>query len=241
MAGLGILAAGIAHEINNPMSYVTFNIEALIEEIREIPTSPELLEEYATEVLPATLQGVLRVNSIVADLRRFARGDPEESSLFDLNSELESALRIAGNELKRRCTVETELGAYVRMRGHPRQISQVFVNLLVNAAQAIPPDRQGVVKVSTAMSDRETFVAVSDNGAGMDGETQRRLFEPFFTTKPIGEGTGLGLSIVHGIVKAHHGRIHVISEVGKGTTFELYFPRPAISRANLDLRVKPGS
>ena len=126
LAGLGMLAAGITHEINNPMGYVTSNVSALADDIRRLPSDPILLEEYATDVLPATLNGIERVNAIVNDLRRFARGDLEGAVAFDLNAEVSAALRIARNELKYRCTVDVALGALPRLSGRPQQLAQVI-------------------------------------------------------------------------------------------------------------------
>jgi two-component system, NtrC family, sensor kinase len=222
LSSLGMLAAGIAHEINNPMSYVKSNLHALRLELlgqRELPAS---LREYAAEVLPETLEGVQRVCSIVADLRRFARGDPEALIPYDLNEEVNTALRITKGRLQAHCDVEVRLEPLQAMLGHPRQISQVVVNLLVNAAQAMP--QRGRVFVSTAPDGEDDVVlTVRDTGEGMSPEVLAHLFQPFFTTRR--EGPGLGLAVAHGIITSHGGRIRVESAPGEGSTFIIRLPR----------------
>ncbi|HEX5752636.1 MAG TPA: ATP-binding protein [Archangium sp.] len=225
LSSLGMLAAGIAHEINNPMAFVTSNIRSLSKDLAAQPQLPEELREYVDDVLPATLDGIRRVNAIVADLRRFARNDPEAPVEFDLNHEVSSAIRLSQGELKHRCGVELELGELPPLVGQPRQIGQVLVNLIVNAAQSLP-SQGGVVKVSTSAGPDEVLVRVRDNGAGMSQETLGRLFQPFFTTKPVGEGTGLGLAVAYGIVTGHGGRIEAESEPGRGSCFTVRLPRP---------------
>jgi signal transduction histidine kinase len=222
LSSLGMLAAGVAHEINNPMSYVTSNVNSMLKDLRDEPNLSETMKEYVDDVLPATLDGIKRVNAIVADLRRFARGDPEAHTGYDLDAEVETALRITHGQIGH-CRVEKLLGGVGMMVGRPRQIVQVLVNLLVNAGQATASG--GVVRISTRREGNGVRVEVRDTGTGMSAETKARLFEPFFTTKPAGEGTGLGLSVVHGIITSHGGRIEVESELGKGTGFILYLPR----------------
>jgi two-component system NtrC family sensor kinase len=226
LSGLGMLAAGVAHEINNPMTFVTSNIRGLARDLAAQPQLSESLREYVEEVLPATLEGIRRVNAIVADLRRFARNDLEVPIEFDLNSEVSSALRRAQGELKDRCRVEVELGEVPPLVGRPRQLGQVVVNLLVNAVQALPA-QGGVVKVRTRVAFDEVLVEVSDNGRGMPLEVQRYLFQPFFTTQPVGKGTGLGLAVAYGIVTGHGGRIDVDSAPGKGTRIIVRLPATA--------------
>jgi signal transduction histidine kinase len=221
LSSLGMLAAGVAHEINNPMSFVTSNVNSMLRDLRDEPNLSELMKEYVDDVLPATLDGIKRVNTIVGDLRRFARGDPEAHTAYDLDAEVETALRIAQGQLSH-VRVEKELGGVGRSVGRPRQLVQVLVNLLVNAGQATASG--GLVRISTRRDAQHIHVEVRDTGTGMSEETKRHLFEPFFTTKPSGEGTGLGLSVVHGIVKSHGGRIEVESEEGKGTCFKLRLP-----------------
>ena len=215
LAGLGLMAAGIAHEINNPMSVVTSNVISLLADMRTSRELPDELQEYVDDVLPDTVDGIRRVNAIVSDLRRFARGDGAGSSEpYDLRQQVEHALRLANNQLKQKCTVKLELGEVPELRGRPQQITQVLVNLLVNAAQAIT--REGTVTVVTRRSCDDAILEVKDTGSGMTPETLRRLFEPFFSTKPAGEGTGLGLAVIHGIVKEHGGAHRRHEHSGKG-------------------------
>jgi signal transduction histidine kinase len=223
LSSLGMLAAGMAHEINNPMSYVKSNVNSLLLDLKaERELSPPL-REYVDDVLPATLDGIKRVCAIVSDLRRFARGDPEAMVEYDLNVEVEAALRISHGRLRPRCELVLELGALPRMMGRPGQIAQVLVNLLVNAAQAMPEG--GKVFVTTWMDGEQAVLKVRDTGVGMAPEVRSKLFQPFFTTKPLGEGTGLGLAVVHGIVMAHKGHIEVESHPGQGSTFTVWLPR----------------
>jgi signal transduction histidine kinase len=225
LSGLGLLAAGMAHEINNPMSYVTANVKALLKDLDALATNPRLRLEYGESVLPETLDGIKRVNSIVADVQRFARGNSEEVDgfvTFNVNDEVQVALRLARHELMKHCRVVVELGELPAMEGWPQQITQVLVNLLVNAAQAVTTN--GLVKVTTWAEGPEIVVTVSDNGSGMSAATLAQLFQPFFTTKPFGQGTGLGLAVVHGIVTAHRGRVEVKSEPGTGTAFTIRLP-----------------
>ncbi|MFL5350892.1 MAG: sensor histidine kinase [Hyalangium sp.] len=224
LSSLGMMAAGVAHEINNPMAFVTSNVHSLFKDLQRQPISPELLKEYVEEVLPATLDGIKRVNAIVSDLRYFARGDPEVHAEYDLNAEAKSALRIAQGQLNH-CRVEVELGEVGVVVGRPRQIVQVLVNLLVNAGQATKIG--GVVQLSTRREDNGVRVEVRDTGTGMTPETLHHLFQPFFTTKQPGMGTGLGLAVAHGIVTGQGGRIEVESEPGKGSCFTLHLPRVA--------------
>ncbi|MHB8416907.1 MAG: sensor histidine kinase [Myxococcales bacterium] len=223
LAGLGMLAAGIAHEINNPMSYVTSNVGSLLADLRAEPALSATVREYVDEVLPATLDGIRRVNSIVGDLRRFARGDGDHLVRYDLNDEIEAALRLTQGRLTSRCEVKLTLGELPEVLGRPRQIGQVLVNLIVNAAQAI--EDTGTIEVTSAAGLGEVSFSVRDTGCGMDERTQQHLFEPFFTTKPLGEGTGLGLAVIHGIVTDHGGRIEVESAPGRGSRFTVTLPR----------------
>jgi signal transduction histidine kinase len=222
LSSLGMMAAGVAHEINNPMSFVASNLHLLQKDLQAEPVLSEALKEHRDEVLPAALEGIKRVNGIVADLRRFARGDPELFVEYDLNAEVRMALRIAQNQL-RHCQVESDLGELGPVVGRPRQMAQVLVNLLVNAGQATAD--HGLVRISTKQDGEWVRIEVRDTGTGMSPETLHHLFQPFFTTKPPGMGMGLGLAVVHGIVTSHGGRVDVESQPGKGTCFTLSVPR----------------
>jgi signal transduction histidine kinase len=223
LSSLGQLAGGIAHEINNPLSYVKSNVHSLYKDLRNEKALPPALGEYVTDVLPATLEGIQRIASIVSDLRRFARGDPEPLAEYDLNEEVETALRITKGRLGPQCEVQLRLGPLPRMVGRPRQMAQVVINLLINAAQALTGP--GKIFLSTHQEGEEVVLAVRDTGQGMPPEVLEKLFQPFFSTRPLGEGTGMGLAVVHGIVAAHGGRIQVESQPGQGSTFTLRLPR----------------
>jgi signal transduction histidine kinase len=222
LTSLGLMAAGVAHEINNPMSFVTSNIRLLLKDLKQQPALPAPLQEYVDEVLPETLDGIKRVNAIVADLRRFARGDPEAYAEYDLNAAVRSALRIAHAQLGH-CQVEEQLGEVGKLVGRPQQIIQVLVNMLVNAGQATAA--AGRVRISTQREGDGARVEIRDTGAGLSPEARRHLFQPFFTTKPHGSGMGLGLAVAHGIVTGHGGRIEVDSEAGQGACFTVHLPQ----------------
>jgi PAS domain S-box-containing protein len=254
LASLGQMAAGIAHEINNPVAYVLSNLSTLGQyvslftqllwlyaELEEVaahcPSTAGLLErirrtreqgelEYVlgdvSELLQDSLEGALRVKEIVQSLRTFARQESGEPQLVDVNKGLETTLKMVWNELKYKCEVHCDYGQVPSVMGYPTQLNQVFMNLLLNASQAI--ETRGEIRISTALEGREVVVRVADTGHGMSPETLSKLFTPFFTTKPPGKGTGLGLSISYGIITRHNGRIEVQSEPGRGSTFTLRLP-----------------
>jgi signal transduction histidine kinase len=156
-------------------------------------------------------------------LKDFSHVDHADRQIADLNAAMESTLNVVWNELKYKAEVIRELGEIPPVDCVPAQINQVFMNLLVNAAQAIP--KQGKIFVRSGLENEQVWFEVEDTGSGMSSETQQRIFEPFFTTKPVGKGTGLGLSISYDIiVKKHHGRMDVNSEIGKGSRFRLWLP-----------------
>jgi two-component system NtrC family sensor kinase len=216
-----VLAAGVAHEINNPMTFVTSNVQALAQDLDELAGDPELRREYVQDVLPATLDGIRRVNTIVGDILRFARKDPGVREPYDLVQQIETAVRMSRSYIKH-FQVDVETCALPRMYGKPQQIVQALVNLIVNAAQA--SDAAGRIVIATALDGDEVVLRVTDFGTGMSPEVRARLFEPFFTTKPVGAGTGLGLAVVHGVVTSHAGSISVDSTPGAGSTFTIRLP-----------------
>jgi len=238
LSSLGMLAAGIAHEINNPMAFITSNISSLRRDFDDARTDDAIAGEYRDEVLPATLDGIARVNSIVADLRRFARGDPEAFTECDVNAEVGAALRVAQSQIKaHNCRIDLELGRLPAVMARPRQLMQVFVNLIVNAAQA--NGNGGTIRVSSWWGSDEAAIRVQDAGPGMSKETLNKLFQPFFTTKPPGEGTGLGLPVSHGIVTSHGGRIEVDSSPGVGASFTVWIPKMPPVSLGRQSRVSP--
>jgi PAS domain S-box-containing protein len=229
LATMGTVAAGVAHEVNNPLAFVLGNLEFSLEELDALegraPT-PEQLAELRKALLAAR-SGAERVRGIVRDLKGFSRIDEEAVSTVDLNKLVESALAMLRSEVRRRARLVRELGAPPPVVGNEARLVQVFLNLVQNAAQAIEegaPEANAVV-VSTGQTEvGEAFVAVRDTGAGIAEEQLPHVFEAFYTTKPIGVGTGLGLSIVHRIVTSHGGRIEVESKVGVGSTFRVILP-----------------
>jgi two-component system NtrC family sensor kinase len=251
LAALGQLAAGMAHEINNPVGFVTSNLGSLdyylrnifelldayeafektctangaaLSEIRELKQQKRIgfLRADIGRLISESQEGLARVARIVSDLTNFSRTESTDWQWADLHNGLESTLNIVWNEIKYHCTLNKDYGDIPEIYCIPSQINQVFLNLLVNAAQAI--SQKGEITVRTGLVGGEAFIAIADTGTGIPAENLPRLFEPFFTTKPVGKGTGLGLSIAYGIVQKHRGRIEVESTVGKGTTFTVWLP-----------------
>ena len=224
LASVGQLAAGVAHEINNPMCFVTANVADLLDELRRAPALPATLVEYRDQIIPETVDGIARVNAIVGDMRRFARSDPEPLVTFALASEIVATTRLARTQLGPGQHLHVDVDADLWLHGSPRQLDQALLNLIVNAIQALPGP--GDIRVrGRAIDDDQLELTVADTGTGMGPETLARLFEPFFTTRPVGSGVGLGLAVVHGVAAAHGGRIDVDSALGAGSTFRLVLPR----------------
>jgi signal transduction histidine kinase len=231
LAAVGELAAGIAHEINNPLAYIGANLRALREQWTALADGwqndaakvdlAEFFDEGAA-MLDDSLEGVERTAAIVRDVRAFSHGGSDERERFDPNEVMERALRVAAPQLRRVANVERCYGEIPLVEGARRELEQVFLNLVVNAGQAF--DEMGLLRVHTTVIDGEVEIAVSDTGRGIAPEHLERIFDPFFTTKPVGEGTGLGLSISHEIVRRHGGRIDVSSEPGRGTEFRVRLP-----------------
>lgn len=261
MASLGQLAAGVAHEINNPIAYVRSNVKTLqdyisvftalighYEECAAAVDQGDLIaakaavqhavdlrnkEKYSAiiddvdELFEDSEEGLVRVKEIVQNLKSFARLDEADVKEADLNECLDTTMKVVNNELKYKATVHRDFAELPRLRCHPGQINQVFMNLLVNAAQAIP--ERGDIFLKTWCDEANVYVSVRDTGTGIKPEHLSSLFTPFFTTKPVGSGTGLGLSISYGIVQKHLGEITVDSQYGVGTTFTIRLPRSGMS------------
>lgn len=250
MASIGQLAAGVAHEINNPIGFISSNLctldkylqrlaeysDALITVVEQ-SASPAarrrlagLREELKIDRISAdlgkliseSLDGANRVRKIVKDLNTFSRADSDVSEMADLVECLESTINIVWNELKYKVTLDRDYGHVPPFRCYPQQLNQVFMNLLVNAGHAI--ENRGTITIKTWSDNNSANVSISDSGCGIPQEHLNRIFEPFFTTKEEGKGTGLGLSISYDIIKKHHGDITVESAVGSGTTFTVRLP-----------------
>jgi signal transduction histidine kinase len=234
LAAVGELAAGLAHEINNPLAYIGANLRALREHWNGLAEAwraeapkrdmAEVFDE-GSAMLDDSLEGVERSAAIVRDVRVFSRGGADRREPCDPNELLERALRIAAPHLRERVRVERALGDVGAVEAAPRELERVFLNLIVNAAQAI--DGNGTIRLRTARREGVVEIAIADDGAGIAPGLVGRIFDPFFTTKPVGEGTGLGLSISHEIVRRHGGSIDVSSELGRGTEFRIRLPAAA--------------
>ncbi|HRH81148.1 MAG TPA: ATP-binding protein [Thiobacillaceae bacterium] len=253
LASIGQLAAGVAHEINNPIGFVQSNMGSLenyIHDLLRIIQAYEAAERSQTVKSPACAEvaglreeldleflkvdipdllsesrdGINRVRKIVQDLKDFSRLDSSpEWQYADLHKGLDSTLNIAHNEIKYKADVVKEYGDIPEIECLLYQLNQVFMNLMVNAAHAMDGPR-GTITLRTRREGENVVVEVSDTGKGIPVEIRERIFDPFFTTKPVGQGTGLGLSLAYGIIQKHHGRIEVDSEVGRGTTFRVTLP-----------------
>jgi two-component system, NtrC family, sensor kinase len=228
MVSMGRLAAGVGHEINNPLSYVLSNLNYLSQELqpgRPPPSAAEALE--LMDALNSAREGAERVRLIVKDLRTLSRPDDMNTEPVDLSEVVRGAVKLAERELRDQARLVEDYDGLPRVRGNPTRLGQVFLNLLINAAHAI---RQGgkaanEIRIQARQSGPgHVCVEVSDTGCGIAQENLTRVFEPFFTTKPAGEGTGMGLSVCHSIITALGGELHVQSQVGQGTTFSLLLP-----------------
>jgi PAS domain S-box-containing protein len=220
MSSVGTLASGVAHEINNPLSYVIGNLTLLDEELRRQGAGE--LRQLVTEAL----DGSERIRRIVRDLRTFARADDDQRGPISVPRVLELALAVAGNEIRHRARLARELADVPPVIGNEARLGQVLVNLLVNAAQAIPEGdaEHHEIRIACRFDGERVVVEVHDTGGGIPEAIRGRIFEPFFTTKPIGTGAGLGLAASHGIVTGMGGELTVESELGRGSVFRVSLP-----------------
>ncbi|HEX8826257.1 MAG TPA: ATP-binding protein [Archangium sp.] len=226
MASVGTLATGVAHEINNPLTFVSANLNFLEEQLTQMMLAPESMPELR-EVVSETREGVGRIRELVQDLKAFARSDEERSGPVDVHRVVDGALRLMRSALRHRTQVVRAFGEVPLVRGNEARLGQVLVNLLVNAVQALParhPDDNRIQVSTWHEGPHHVVLEVQDNGQGIPPDIQRHIFEPFFTTKPVGVGTGLGLAICNTIVQSMGGQIDVRSEPGQGTAFRLKLP-----------------
>ena len=272
MASLGQLAAGVAHEINNPMGFISSNLNAMqayCQDIASLMTSyRDVLENFNPEtktnaaewhepvqerlqklrtmaneidldfvlediesLIAESKEGADRIKKIVIDLKDFSQPGESGLKLTDINRCLDSTLNIISNEIKYRATVTKDFGAIPPMMCHPQQISQVFMNILLNATQAI--EKTGVIEIHTAAVDGGVYIRISDTGCGIPETILPKIYDPFFTTKTVGSGTGLGLNVVYQIIKQHGGTIRAESVVGRGTSFHIYLPLETLAESGL--------
>jgi signal transduction histidine kinase len=250
MASLGQLAAGVAHEINNPIGFVTSNIETLKDYSSSIADYFVLSQQYLKspeakikqdiqelddeqdftyvlndigELITESVGGLIRVKDIVANLKSFARTDDEETCAFDVNHCIEDMVKVVWNELKYHVTLHKELQKDLpKIDGHEGQVGQVIMNILVNAAQSM--EAEGDIYISSQKVGEHLKISIKDNGKGMSAALQENIFDPFFTTKDVSEGTGLGLSISYGIIEKHGGSIEVTSKEKEGAEFTILLP-----------------
>ncbi|MCE3262337.1 MAG: diguanylate cyclase [Pseudoduganella sp.] len=253
LASIGQLAAGVAHEINNPIGYIFSNfgtlqsyldslfamldayqaaeqaigepaVAAHLQAMRE-QVELDFLRQDIPTLMQESKEGIVRVRHIVQDLKDFSRVDNQQDWVWaDLRHGIDSTLNIVANEIKYKADVVRAYEEIPDIECLPQQINQVVMNLLVNAAHAIGPTR-GRIELRTGCEGDNVWFSVSDNGSGISPENLRRIFDPFFTTKEVGKGTGLGLSLSYGIVQKHRGRIDVESVLGQGTTFRVTLPK----------------
>ena len=221
MASIGLLVAGVAHEINNPLSYIKSNTELLKEMSQLLGTEKwdAGMRDELVRLIQVNTEGITRIANITTTLKRFARPDSGEWGMGDVNQGLKDTLMLMNNKLKYRVKVEEDYGKVPMVKCNIGQLNQVFMNLLLNASEAMDT---GTIWIRTWAEKNSVFVSIRDSGSGMPQELQAKIFDPFFTTKT--KGTGLGLSISYKIVKIHKGDITVNSEIGKGTTMTIRLP-----------------
>lgn len=242
MASVGQLAAGVAHEINNPIGFIRSNLGTALSYVQKLGKmagmirsqgSAQLkadwhgadldfvLEDFAA-LLEESITGADRVTRIVTDLKGFSNVDQAEEKVVDLNESIRSVCNVAAPQLQGRAELLLELGELPALRCMPGQLNQVFLNLLLNATQAMT--KPGRIRIQTALENGEIRISIADTGSGIPESVLPRIFDPFYTTRDVGQGTGLGLTVSRDVIIAHGGRIEVDSEVGTGTTFTIHLP-----------------
>ena len=261
MASIGKLAAGVAHEINNPTGFVSSNLKTLSDYIEDIiglfkeyrklisklkknsdscGPLPEISEQVKRivalekevdldfvlkdifELIDESKEGTERIKKIVQDLKDFAHPGQDKPKFADINQNIDSTVNVVWNELKYKADVTKDYGDLPQVQCYPQLLNQVFMNLLINAAQSI--EKRGEINIKTRADNGYVKIKISDTGSGIPKENINRIFDPFFTTKDVGKGTGLGLNVAYKIIKKHHGKIDAKSVVGKGTTFTIRIP-----------------
>jgi Signal transduction histidine kinase regulating C4-dicarboxylate transport system len=251
LAAIGQLAAGVAHEVNNPLGFIYSNLNTLQDYSRTLfafmddvdgligqePQNQGLLAKIRglykhsdldfvrkdmLELIVESRDGLARVRNIMQNLNKFSEGNTKEWQLADINECMDATLGIFQNDQSVQCVLEKNYGDVPTIHCIPSRINQAFLSLLINASQAI--ENGGTISVSTGCNDQQVWAEIADNGYGIAPENLAHLFEPFFTTRPIGKGIGLGLSTTEAIVRAHHGRIEVNSKVGQGSSFKIWLP-----------------
>ncbi|MBU0986015.1 MAG: GHKL domain-containing protein [Proteobacteria bacterium] len=261
MASIGKLAAGVAHEINNPTGFVSSNLKTLSDYIEDIiglfkeyrklisklkknsdscGPLPEISEQVKRivalekevdldfvlkdifELIDESKEGTERIKKIVQDLKDFAHPGQDKPKFADINQNIDSTVNVVWNELKYKADVTKDYGDLPQVQCYPQLLNQVFMNLLINAAQSI--EKRGEINIKTRADNGYVKIKISDTGSGIFKENINRIFDPFFTTKDVGKGTGLGLNVAYKIIKKHHGKIDAKSVVGKGTTFTIRIP-----------------
>jgi signal transduction histidine kinase len=226
MASLGRVAAAVGHEINNPLAFVVLNLDQSLAQLRAV--GGDGLAE-ATQMLETCQAGLERIRRTVGNLQRLTRSDDEVRGAVDIAKVLDQAIAMAWNQIRHRARFVTHVDEILPIKGNAGALEQVFLNLLVNAVQAIPEGHaeQNEIRITARAAGSEVMVEIHDTGGGIAPDLQARIFEPFFTTKPAGVGTGLGLFISRQTVSDHGGRVEIESEVGNGTAFRVFLPAVA--------------
>jgi PAS domain S-box-containing protein len=243
LEAVGMLAAGVAHEINNPLTYVITNLQVMQEELRQLTPAAlgTLVADGFGSRVNEACEGAERVRQIVRDLKTFARLDEEERGAVEVAPLLDTSIKLAWPEIRFRARVRQEIAPVPPVVGNEGRLSQVFVNLLINAAQAMEEGavERNEIRIRTSATESEVQVEVADTGKGIAPEHLERLFDPFFTTKSTSGGSGLGLSICYNIVTSYGGRIEVESKLGAGSRFVLHLPIERAPRAVVTAEKRP--